>query len=142
MLSINKKENFSKEKTGGRVDPSSPAGSNRLPSQKFIHAKLGEMGDDIFERDFEEIENGCEYPNIKLLASFSRSGDPRDFEDWVHFLMRRYDISRPKAYNMAEDIAVRYFKIERFTSYGSFKSTINNINQNKTGKIDKLLVTF
>lgn len=132
MLSINKKENFQKEKTGGRVDPPSPAGINRLPSKNFIHAKLGKIGDEIFKRDFEEIENGCEYPNITLLAPFSRSGKPRDFEDWVHFLMRKYDISRPKAYNMAEDIAVRYFKIERFTSYKSFTSTLNKIyNRNK-----------
>lgn len=135
MLSINKKENLSKKKTGGRVDPSSPAGSNRLPSHKCMHAKLEKMGDDIFERDFEEIENGCEYPNIKLLASFSRSGDPRDFEDWVHILMRKYDISRHRAYNLAEDIAVFYFDKQRFTSYSCFKNTINEIyNRKKTNR--------
>jgi len=131
MLTINKKENFQKEKTGGRVDPPSPAGINRHPSPKFIHANLEKMGKRIADDDIEKILSGTQYPNIDLIASLSRSGDPRDFEDWVHYFMQKFDLKRAEAYRTAENLAVLYFDKQRFSSYESFKQTINDLYNKK-----------
>lgn len=123
MLSINKKENFSKEKTGGRVDPPSPAGSNRLPSPKFIRAKLGEIEQGILEKDFQDIIEGTDYPNIHLLKYLTKKNEFRGYENWINYFIKNYDLTKKEAYEKVEGIALEYFGIERYSSYDSYYRT-------------------
>ncbi len=123
MLSINKKENFQKEKTGGRVDPPSPAGINRLPSKNFIRAELGKMSDDIFERDFQDIIEGTDYPNIHLLRYLTRNNDFGGYEDWINYFIKNYDLTIKEAFEKVEGISLKYFGLERYSSYESYYKT-------------------
>lgn len=123
MLTINKKENFQKEKTGGRVDPPSPAGINRHPSKNFIHAKLGEIEPGILEKDFQDILEGTDYPNIHLLRYLTRNNDFGGYEDWINYFIKNYDLTTKEAYEKVEGIALEYFGVERYSSYDSYDKT-------------------